>query len=178
MRLRRDAGYVAAEIATFARRTAKDLGGDQVATIGAITLAPNLVNVVPERAVMTVDLRNTDDAVLQDAERRVFAFAEETAAREGCTIERRALCRFDPVAFAPDLVARVEAIATDFALPVRRLPSGAGHDAGIMAEVCPACMIFVPSVAGLSHNVKEFTTPEHVTAGANVLLRLMLDLAA
>ena len=90
---------------------------------------------------------------------------------------RRTLARFEPVAFAPKLVTRVEAIAKEFGLPVKRLPSGAGHDAQIMAAVCPACMIFVPSVGGISHNVEEYTAPADLAAGADVLLRLMLEMA-
>lgn len=177
MRLRHDAGYAAAEIATFARRLAGDIGGNQVATVGALTLSPNLVNVVADRALMTVDLRNTDEARLQEAEKRLFAFADEIAAREGVAITRRTLARFEPVAFAAPLVARVEAIAREFDLKVKRLPSGAGHDAQMLARVCPACMIFVPSVKGISHNVKEYTSPEDLTAGADVLLRLLLEMA-
>ena len=177
MRLRHDAGLVAAEIAAFARRLAWDLGGDQVATVGALTLFPNLVNVVANRAVMTVDLRNTDEARLQDAERRLFAFAEQAAASEGVGLSRRALARFQPVAFAPELVARVESIARDLGYSVRRLPSGAGHDAQILASICPACMVFVPSARGVSHNVEEFTSPADLEAGGNVLLRLLCELA-
>jgi beta-ureidopropionase / N-carbamoyl-L-amino-acid hydrolase len=177
MRMRRDAGYVAAEIAVFVRRLARELGGDQVATVGALTLSPNLVNVVAERAVMTVDLRNTDNERLKEAERRLHAFVAEAAAAEGVTVETRQLARFDPVAFAPPLVTRVEAIAREFELPVKRLPSGAGHDAQILAAVCPSCMIFVPSAGGISHNVQEYTAPEYLAAGADVLLRLVTDLA-
>ncbi len=177
MRMRHDAGYIAAAIAVFARRLAQDIGGDQVATVGALTLSPNLVNVVPDRAVMTVDLRNTDDDRLKEAERRLLAFAAETAEAEGVAVSRRSLARFAPVAFAPHLVARVEAIARDFRLPVKRLPSGAGHDAQMLAAVCPACMIFVPSVGGVSHNIEEYTKPEDLAAGADVLLRLVTELA-
>jgi len=177
MRMRKDAGYVAAEIAVFARKIAKDIGGYQVATVGALTVAPNLVNVVPNHVVMTVDLRNTDEATLQDAEKRLFSYADEIAANEGVGLARRTLARFEPVAFAPQLVGRVEAIAKNFGLPVKRLPSGAGHDAQIMAAVCPACMIFVPSVGGISHNVEEYTAPADLAAGADVLLRLLLELA-
>jgi beta-ureidopropionase / N-carbamoyl-L-amino-acid hydrolase len=177
MRLRHDAGYVAAEIAAFARRLARELGGHQVATVGFLTLSPNLVNVVANRAVMTVDLRNTDEAALQEAERRLLAFVEETAAAEGVKVARRSLARFEPVAFAPRLVARVEAIAKELGHSVKRLPSGAGHDAQILAAICPACMIFVPSVRGISHNVEEYTSPADIAAGANVLLRLVLELA-
>ena len=177
MRMRHDAGYAAAAIASFVRKLANDIGGNQVATVGALNLSPNLVNVVAEQAVMTVDLRNTDEAQLQEAERRLFAFAEETAASEGVTVTRRSLARFQPTPFAPHLVARVEAIAKEFGLPVRRLPSGAGHDAQIMAGVCPSCMIFVPSEKGISHNTTEYTKPDDLAAGANVLLRLVLELA-
>jgi N-carbamoyl-L-amino-acid hydrolase len=177
MRLRHDAGLVAAEIATFARRVAKEMGGHQVATVGALTMFPNLINVVASRVVMTVDLRNTDEALLKDAERRVFAFAEEAAAAEGVGISRRSLARFEPVAFAPGLVGRVEAIARELGHKVRRLPSGAGHDAQILAAICPSCMIFVPSVRGVSHNVEEFTSPQDIQAGGDVLLRLVRELA-
>ena len=177
MRMRRDAGYVGARIAVFARTLAKEIGGDQVATVGSMTLSPNLVNVVADHAVMTVDLRNTDDERLREAERRLFAFADEAAATENVAIARRSLARFAPVAFAPNLVERVEEIAGELGFPVRRLPSGAGHDAQIMAAVCPACMIFVPSVGGISHNVEEYTAPSDLVAGADVLLRLVLELA-
>jgi N-carbamoyl-L-amino-acid hydrolase len=177
MRMRRDAGYVAAQIAVFARNLAKEIGGNQVATVGSMTLSPNLINVVADRVVITVDLRNTDDERLQEAETRLFAFADKAAAAENVGIARRSLARFAPVAFAPDLVERVEAIAGEFGLPVRRLPSGAGHDAQIMAAVCPACMIFVPSIGGISHNVEEYTAPSDLVAGADVLLRLVLELA-
>ncbi len=177
MRLRRDAGYVAAEIASYARRLAVEMGGNQVATVGSLTLSPNLVNVIANRASMTVDLRNTEEGALAEAERRLFAYAEAAAATEGVVLARRSLARFSPVAFTPELVARVETIAEELGLPVMRLPSGAGHDAQMLARICPACMIFVPSVGGISHNVKEFTEPADLVAGANVLLRLLLELA-
>jgi N-carbamoyl-L-amino-acid hydrolase len=177
MRLRHDAGYVAAAIAVFARRLAQEIGGNQVATVGALTISPNLVNVVVEKAVLTVDLRNTDSERLKEAEHRLFAFVAETAAAEGVTAVHRSLARFEPVAFAPHMVARVETIAQEFGLAVKRLPSGAGHDAQILAAVCPACMIFVPSVNGISHNIEEYTAPDDLAAGADVLLRLVLELA-
>ena len=177
MRMRRDAGYVAAEIVAFARKLALRIGGDQVATVGALTLSPNLVNVVAERAVMTVDLRNTDNERLKEAERRLAEFVAEAGAAEGVMIESRTLARFDPVPFARRLVARVEAIARELDLTVKRLPSGAGHDAQMLAAVCPSCMIFVPSKGGVSHNIEEYTALEQCAAGADVLLRLVTELA-
>jgi N-carbamoyl-L-amino-acid hydrolase len=177
MRMRHDAGYVACAIAHHAREIARVLGGDQVATVGAITLAPNLVNVIANHAVFTVDLRNTDETILQDAERRLHAFANQIAAAEGVTLNHRTLARFEPVAFDPAVVSLVEETARRLGHSVRRMPSGAGHDAQMLARICPAGMIFVPSVGGISHNVKEFTALADIEAGANVLLQTLLQLA-
>jgi len=178
MRMRHDAGYVAAAIAHRAREIARELGGDQVATVGALTLSPNLVNVIANRAVFTVDLRNTDEALLQEAERRLHAFASEVAQAEGVTLTHRTLARFEPVAFDPSVVALVEETARALGHSVRRMPSGAGHDAQMLARICPAGMVFVPSVGGISHNVKEHTLPADIEAGANVLLQTVLTLAS
>lgn len=177
MRLRHDAGYVACAIAHHAREIARSLGGDQVATVGAIKLSPNLVNVIANQAVFTVDLRNTDEALLQEAERRLHAFATGVAQAEGVELSHRSLARFEPVAFDPGVVGLVEATARRLGHSVRRLPSGAGHDAQMLARVCPAGMVFVPSVGGISHNVKEFTALPDLEAGANVLLHTLLALA-
>ncbi len=177
MRMRRDAGLVAARIACFARDLAGELGGNQVATVGALNLLPNLVNVIPNRASFTVDLRNTDESILAAAEQRLWAFAEQTARDEGVELARESLARFEPVDFDPRLVDLVERTARDLGLSVRRLPSGAGHDAQMLARMCPAGMIFVPSVGGLSHNVREHTAPDDLVAGARVLLRVLLELA-
>ena len=177
MSMRHDAGLVAAEVACFARRLARELGGAQVATVGHVTFAPNLVNVIPDRAVMTLDLRNTDEATLARAEREALAFVERVAAAEGVAVERRTLARFAPVAFDEDLIARVEAAARAQGRTVRRMPSGAGHDAQMFAPRCPTAMIFVPSAGGLSHNVREHTEPDLLIAGADVLLAVALEVA-
>lgn len=177
MRLRHDAGHVAARVACFARELASELGGDQVATVGSMTVFPNLVNVIPNRVVFTVDLRNTDEEILRSAEQRLWTFADEAAAAEGTQISRRSLARFEPVAFNPELVSLVERTARGMGYSVRRLPSGAGHDAQILARKCPAAMIFIPSVGGLSHNVREHTEPGDLVAGARVLFRVLVQLA-
>jgi len=177
MRLRRDAGYLAASVNLFARKLAWEMGGHQVATVGALTLRPNLINVVPNRAVFTVDLRNTDEAKLKEAEAKVAAHIAEVAAAERVEVEAKVLARFEPVIFDAGLVDRVEHHAKALSLSTRRMPSGAGHDAQMMQRICPTAMIFVPSVAGLSHNIKEHTEPTDLVAGAQVLLNLMLELA-
>ncbi|MCP5156421.1 MAG: Zn-dependent hydrolase [Ectothiorhodospiraceae bacterium] len=177
MRLRHDAGFAAASIAVLARGIANEMGGDQVATVGRIELTPNLVNVIPNRAVMTVDLRNTDEEKLKAAEARLLAHLDRLVEREGVKITRRSLARFEPVAFDPGVVAMVEETARALGHSVRRMPSGAGHDAQAFAPNCPTGMVFVPSVGGISHNVREHTEAPDIGAGANVLLRVALRLA-
>lgn len=174
---RHDAGYAAAAIAVAARRLAQELGGDQVATVGKLDLRPDLVNVVAGRATLTLDLRNTDETTLHEAERRMAAEIERIAGNEGVTATARRLARFEPVDFDPRVVDLVEATARAQGHAVRRMPSGAGHDAQMLARLCPSGMVFVPSVGGVSHNPAERTHPEHLEAGANVLLEVLLTLA-
>jgi len=124
-----------------------------------------------------VDLRNTDEALLQQAESRVAEFVASLAAREGVEIAARTLARFEPVAFDESVISLVEDTAKSLGLSVKRMPSGAGHDAQMLARCCPAGMVFVPSVGGISHNVNEFTAPADIEAGANVVLRVVGELA-
>jgi N-carbamoyl-L-amino-acid hydrolase len=178
MSMRHDAGYAAAAIATFVRGLATEMGPPQVATVGRIDMHPNLVNVVAARATVTVDLRNTDDALVAESERRLAEFCDELAEREGVTIEARSLARFAPVDFDDAVIALVEEVARARGLSTKRMPSGAGHDAQMLARVCPAGMVFVPSVRGISHNPAELTSDADLEAGANVLLHVLLRLAS
>ncbi|HSI51609.1 MAG TPA: M20 family metallo-hydrolase [Ideonella sp.] len=177
MHLRRDAGYCAAAIVVFVRELALRFGGSQVATVGALTLQPNLVNVIAARATLTVDLRHTDEPTLQRAERELAAYLAALAAQQGVTIEARPLARFEPVRFDPRLVGCIEAAASARGLAHRRMSSGAGHDAQMMARICPAAMIFVPSQAGISHNPREHTAPAQLAQGATVLMDVLCALA-
>lgn len=177
MNMRRDPAYVASNIAVFLRELATRFGGHQVCTVGKIDLFPNLINVVPQRAVLTLDIRNTDKNKLKEAEAEVKTHLARLATEEGVTITTRPLAQFEPVEFDEHVVKLVSDIATQQGNTVSRLPSGAGHDAQMLARICPAAMIFVPSVNGISHNPAEFTSPEELEAGANVLLHTMITLA-
>jgi beta-ureidopropionase / N-carbamoyl-L-amino-acid hydrolase len=174
MDLRHDAAVAAAEVVVAMHRLTGELGGSQVATVGRVELAPNLVNVVPGRATFTVDLRNTDDAVLCEAERRLAAELADVGRRHQVEVGTRSLARFEPVEFDDDMIDLVERVAHDLGHSTMRLPSGAGHDAQMLARVCPTSMIFVPSIGGLSHNLAEDTAPGDLEAGANVLLHVVL----
>ncbi|MCY4102840.1 MAG: Zn-dependent hydrolase [bacterium] len=177
MDMRRDAGYAAARVAVAAREIAGDIGGYQVATVGVMDLHPDLVNVVAGRARLCVDMRNIHEQELQQAERLMATSLERIAAAEGVGISARSMARFEPVIFDLPVVDLVEATALRLGHSTKRLPSGAGHDAQMLARVCPAGMIFVPSHRGLSHNPAEYTAPADLAAGADVLLQVMIVLA-
>lgn len=177
MSLRRDPALVAARLTVFLRELALEFGGHQVCTVGKVDLFPNLINVVPARAVLTLDVRNTDELLLQKAEARIAEYLILLAEQESVTISSRRLARFEPVIFDDRVVDMVTQAATARQLSVMTMPSGAGHDAQMLARVCPTAMIFTPSVEGISHNPAEFTAAEDLIAGSNILLDVMWCLA-
>jgi N-carbamoyl-L-amino-acid hydrolase len=169
MAYRKDPGLAAARINIFANELTRTIPG-QLANCGVIRVQPANVNVVPETVVMTLDLRNPQDAPLAQAEEAVRKFCAELSERDGISISFRDLARFPATPFTEELIAAVEHSASEFGLLIRRMISGAGHDAQMMARLCPTAMIFIPSIGGLSHNPAEFSTDEDMIAGANVLL--------
>ncbi len=177
MTMRRDAGYVAGRISTFVRELTDQMGGAQVGTVGKVDLTPNLVNVVASKASMTVDLRNTSEAMLREAEDRLATFCEEISRKESVKIASKSLARFEPVEFNQDLVSQISTTAKNLGYTTRQMTSGAGHDAQMLARVCPAAMIFVPSKGGLSHNPAEYTSLEERSAGAYVLSDIIVSAA-
>ena len=146
-----------------------------LATVGSLRLEPNLINVIPRRATFTVDLRDPDEQRLQAAERRLADFLATLAEREGVTVETEQLVRFEPVVFDAALADRIQAAAQRRGLPHRRMTSGAGHDAQMLARIAPSAMIFVPSRGGISHNPREHTDDDQLALGAQVLLDVVQD---
>ena len=177
MHLRHDPVAAAARSIHEVRLIAGSHGAPQVATVGSLTVVPNLVNVIPSNVVFSIDLRNTDEPTLKEVEGEVFEACRMYAGDEGCDISMRTLARFEPVEFDMEMIDLVETTAQRLGHSTRRMPSGAGHDAQMLARVCPTSMVFVPSVNGLSHNIAEYTTPADIEAGANVLLQVVLDRA-
>lgn len=177
MGLRHDPAFVAAAIAVRLRELALRFGGNQVCTVGKIDLQPNLINVVPKSATLTLDIRNTDENLLRAAEDEVAHYLQELAVAEGVEITTRKLARFEPVDFDPRVIDLVHSVIVDHGHSVRRLPSGAGHDAQMLARVCPTAMIFTQSHLGISHNPAEYTSPEDMVAATEVLLDVMWSLA-
>jgi N-carbamoyl-L-amino-acid hydrolase len=177
MSLRHDPAYIAAEITVFLRQVAQEYGGNQVCTVGKIDVQPNLINVVPKSATLTLDVRNTDENILQEVELKIAQKIKELSETEGVRVSSKVLARFEPVQFDERLIDLVETLAKTHNRSVMRMPSGAGHDAQMLARVCPTSMIFTPSVEGISHNPAEFTSTDDLVAGANILLDAMWTLA-
>ncbi|RQR26010.1 Zn-dependent hydrolase [Burkholderia sp. Bp9143] len=173
MHLRHDAGWTAAAVATFLRELTV-ASGTTLATIGMLRIEPNVINVIPRKAVFTVDLRDPDELRLQDAERRLAEFLDRVAAEEGVRITTERLVRFEPVVFDAGLADEIEASAKRMGFSHRRMTSGAGHDAQMIARIAPAAMIFVPSRGGISHNPREHTDDDQLVDGAHVLLDVVL----
>jgi len=170
-RLRHDAGYAAAAIITFLREQVVAAAPETtLATTGSLRLEPDAINVIPRQASFTVDLRDPDDRRLQAAEQRLADFLPRIAEREGVRIETERLVRFEPVSFDAGLAGAIEASAKRLGLSHRRMTSGAGHDAQMMARIAPAAMIFVPSRGGISHNPREHTDDAQLIQGTQVLL--------
>jgi N-carbamoyl-L-amino-acid hydrolase len=126
---------------------------------------------------MSVDFRHPDPATLD----RLFAglerLARDIAEATGVTIDVNRFWTSEPTPFASEVVEAVQAAADELGIPTQRCWSGAGHDAKYMQDVTPSAMIFARSVNGLSHCEQEYSTPEDLEAGANVLLRAALRLA-
>ena len=170
-RLRHDAGYVAAAVVAFLREEVVGAAPDTtLATTGSLRLEPDVINVIPRKATFTVDLRDPDEQRLQAAENCLANFLMEIAEREGVKIETERLVRFEPVVFDAGLADEIEASAKRLGFSYRRMTSGAGHDAQMIARIAPAAMIFVPSRAGISHNPREHTDDAQLVQGAQVLL--------
>jgi beta-ureidopropionase / N-carbamoyl-L-amino-acid hydrolase len=177
MGMRKDAGFVAAQINVALRELVLEMGNEMVGTVGNVQFSPNLVNVVPNRVEMTIDLRSPVESTLAEAEERFMATVQALCAAENVLLETERLVRLEPVRFDPDLVSLVETLAAKRGLSHRQMVSGAGHDAQMFAAIAPSCMIFVPSIGGISHNVQEATEEADLIAGCQLLSDVVLRLA-
>ncbi|MDV4179287.1 Zn-dependent hydrolase [Rhizobium brockwellii] len=175
--MRRDAGHAAARVVTFLRDRAKASNTPTVATVGCMRFEPDVINVIPSRATFTVDLRDPDEDRLREEETALTNFLEILSTEEQVGISVERLARFEPVKFDQGIVGLIEKAARNRGLACRRMTSGAGHDAQMIARIAPSAMIFVPSIGGISHNPKEYTADEDLVAGTNILLDIVRRLA-
>ena len=175
MRIRHDALVAAAEVVAGVRGIARQLGGDLVTTVGHLTVTPNIVNAIPGRVSLSIDMRDPSDATLDRARPLLDRVVAGACAREGVTYELEHYWRVPSTPFDREVVDAVERAAGAAGARHRRILSGAGHDAQYMAAIGPTGMVFVPSRDGRSHCEEEFTPMDDIEYGANTLLGAALD---
>src|SRR5881409_4115450 len=176
MRIRHDA-LAAAAVIGGVRRIAREIGGDLVTTVGNLVVAPNIVNAIPGRVTLSIDMRDPLDATLDRARARLESIVREACEREGVRYELEHYWRVPYTPFDRDVVDTVERAARAAGARHRRILSGAGHDAQYMAAIGPTGMVFVPSREGRSHCEEEFTPIADIEYGAHTLLLAALELA-
>lgn len=171
---RKDAGFTAAKLQKYIGEYSREREGAVLTTVGSVKFSPNAINIVPDEVVFTLDVRSTDEHQLKEAQNDIDQFIRDTVNSDGLLFEREELVRFSPVRFPLVMTDTVQAATKSLRLSYKRMPSGAGHDAQMMAHICPSTMIFIPSVRGISHNVEEYSHDQDVENGANVLLGAVL----
>jgi N-carbamoyl-L-amino-acid hydrolase len=171
---RRDALMSAIELIAALSRETRDPDDLLRFTVGALDVYPGALNTVPSRVTLSIDLRHPDEATLDEVEERLRG---RIASLGSCEAEIRRMIKSTATDFDEALVGEIERAAETLGLSVRRLMSGATHDARFMADTCATAMIFIPCKEGVSHNAEEWASPEHVASGARVLADVIANLA-
>ena len=153
-------------------------GEDARMTFGVIHADPASNNTVPGRLKMTVDIRHPILNTYEKMVSETYELVETACQREGAPVTIREFFHAPGVEFNPDLVDVIDTVTKSFNFKHMKMVSGAGHDACNIASVAPTTLIFIPCEGGISHNEAEYAEPEHIAAGANVLLNAMVQCAA
>jgi beta-ureidopropionase / N-carbamoyl-L-amino-acid hydrolase len=171
MEQRHDALLAAADLVLAVNAAATELPGRQVATVGRIRAEPGAPNVIPGRVVLSIEVRDLDAARIETVFERIEARADEIARTRGTRIDFRDLeATAAPALTDPRIQRIIDGAAHTIGLTTVAMPSGAGHDAQDIARIAPIGMIFVPSVGGISHSPREYTSPADIANGVNVLM--------
>ena len=177
MPMRRNAGLAMARVLEKVEEIALSHAPDAVGAAGHIDIYPNSRNVIPGKAVFTVDFRSPKLPVIEDMVARMKEAAETICADMGCEVEFEKAGGFDPVEFDAGCVEAVRNAAERLGYSHRNLVSGAGHDACWINRVAPTAMVMCPCVDGLSHNEAEEISQDWATAGADVLMHAVVETA-
>jgi len=177
MALRKDAMQVAARIMQEVVATAMRHQPHGRGTVGMVQVFPNSRNVIPGRVKFSIDVRNSTDVMVDQMADEVKALAAKLVQETGLDVKIEMVSSYNAIEFHSDCVDAVGRAAKKLGYSNMPVVSGAGHDAVYMAQLAPAGMIFIPCKDGISHNEIEDASPEHITAGCNVLLHAMLERA-
>ena len=176
MNNRQDALLAAAKFIEAVNRVVTNVPGRQVGTVGRINAFPGAPNVIPGKVVLSLELRDLDATKINMLFEKIKSEAEKIAADSKTKFDFKEINVNIPAPTDPKIRSLISDSARELGLTTKSLPSGAGHDAQDMARLGPAGMIFVPSVGGISHSPREFSHPEDIANGANVLLHTLLKL--
>lgn len=177
MGLRKDAVFTASKIISEVLTEAKSVGDPLVCTFGKIEVTPNIVNVVPGKALLTIDTRHTDKAALISFTDSMEEIMKRIADEDNLEISIDMWMDEDPVPMDEDIVRLIEESCKKQNLNYKVMHSGAGHDSQIMAPFYPTAMLFVSSRDGISHNPAEFTEPKDLLEGAKAMAAALYELA-
>ena len=177
MQDRQDALVAASMLTLAVRETVTGEAGAQVGTVGRLNVSPNAANVIPGEVTMSIELRDLSSAKLERMAEKIRARSRAIAADTRTEIQMGEAAHNESATAATEVQHAIESAASKLRLNTRHLPSGAGHDAQMMATLMPMGMIFVPSAGGISHSPKEFTSSQDCVNGANVLMETVLALA-
>jgi N-carbamoyl-L-amino-acid hydrolase len=178
MNQRRDALLAAAKYIEAVNRVVTSIPGRQVGTVGRIQAFPGANNVVPGNVVTSLELRDLDAAKVRMLFEKVQSEVRQIEVATGTKFNFKDLISSTPAPTDQQLRTKINDAAKELNLTTKLMPSGAGHDAQEIAVLCPVGMIFIPSRDGISHSPREFSKPEDITNGANVLLLSLLKLDA
>ncbi len=174
---RRDALLAASYLTVAVNEIVRREPGRQVGTVGQIAVTPNAPNVVPGVVKLTVELRDLSSAKIAKLAEQIKERAREIGMQTQTGIEMRQAAHHAEALATPEVQSSIEKACAKLGLQSRRLPSGAGHDAQMMATLGPMGMIFIPSVGGISHSPKELSRWEDCARGAEVLMETVLGWA-
>lgn len=177
MTMRQDALAGAAAMMQAIEGLARSHGAPAVATVGRIRAEPDQINVIPGRAMFTVDVRHADYGARRGLEERVHSICATIAGERKLQLEIRVLHETAPVAMHADVREVLRQAIADSGSQALDLVSGAGHDAQILAARCKVGMLFVPSIGGRSHCPEESTNPAQLELGTRALTRALELLA-
>ncbi len=175
MNMRKDALLPAAQLVLDINKIVNSFEGSHVGTVGKIQAFPGAGNVIPGEAKVTLEIRDLSSEKIWAIYSQIEERARELAEEKDTELEIEHIEVASEAALSdPSIQKVIEQSSKDLGLAYKYMPSGAGHDAQEMARIAPIGMIFVPSKDGISHSPYEYTSPEDVTNGANVLLRTIL----
>ena len=176
MNNRQDALLAGAKFIEAVNRVVTSVPGRQVGTVGRINALPGAPNVIPGKVVLSLELRDLEAAKINMLYERIHAEAQQIAGATKTKFDFKEINVNIPAPTDSRIRSLISEAARELGLTTKLMPSGAGHDAQDMARLGPVGMIFVPSVGGISHSPREFSQPEDIANGANVLLHTLLKL--